>query len=191
MARVMRTYQERWRFGHPASEDFYAVASEVSGRDLRSFFEQTIEQPGFLDYELTSAATARDHGPRGILGDGAAATLSLPEAEATDEEDEGPWRSQVTVRRRGTIALPVEVELQFEGGRTERRTWEGLESWVRVDVTGPDRLVSAVVDPDDLLVLDVNRLNNARRVEPDHRTADYWGARLAFWFQTMLGVVGF
>ena len=32
MARVMRTYHERWRFGHPSSDDFYAVASEVSGR---------------------------------------------------------------------------------------------------------------------------------------------------------------
>ena len=191
MARVMRTYHERWRFKHPSSEDFYAVASEVSGRDLRPFFEQTIEQPGFLDYELTSAHTVPDRAPRGILEDGAAATLSLPEAEAADEEAEGPWRSQVTLRRRGTVALPVEVELQFEGGRTERHAWEGRESWTRIDVTRPDRLVAAVVDPDDLLVLDVNRLNNARRVEPDHRTADYWGARLAFWFQAMLGVVGF
>ena len=35
MARVMRTYHERWRFRHPGSRDFYAVASEVAGRDGR------------------------------------------------------------------------------------------------------------------------------------------------------------
>ena len=46
MARVMRTYAERWRFGHPSSDDFYAVATEVSGRDLTSFFKQTVEGTG-------------------------------------------------------------------------------------------------------------------------------------------------
>jgi len=61
---------------------------------------------------------------------------------------------------------------------------------VRYELTGPHRLVAAVVDPDERLALDVNRLNNARRVEPDRRTAAYWGARLTFWFQAMLGVVG-
>ena len=35
MARVMRTYHERWRFKHPTSEDFYAVANEVSGQGPR------------------------------------------------------------------------------------------------------------------------------------------------------------
>ena len=34
MARVMRAFQERWRFRHPSSADFFAVASEVAGRDL-------------------------------------------------------------------------------------------------------------------------------------------------------------
>jgi hypothetical protein len=52
MARVMRTYAERWRFGHPASEDFYRVASEVAGRDLTPFFRQTIESPAVIDYSV-------------------------------------------------------------------------------------------------------------------------------------------
>ena len=38
MARIMRTYHERWRFKHPTSEDFYAVANEVSGQDLVWYF---------------------------------------------------------------------------------------------------------------------------------------------------------
>ena len=52
MARVMRTYAERWRFRHPASEDFYRVASEVAGRDLTPFFRQTIESPAVIDYSV-------------------------------------------------------------------------------------------------------------------------------------------
>jgi hypothetical protein len=52
MARIMRTYAERWRFGHPSSDDFYRVASEVAGRDLTPFFHQTIESPAIVDYAL-------------------------------------------------------------------------------------------------------------------------------------------
>src|SRR5262249_55775226 len=42
MARMMRAYVERWRFRHPTGDDFYAVASEVAGRDLRPFFRQAL-----------------------------------------------------------------------------------------------------------------------------------------------------
>ncbi len=52
MARVMRTYAERWRFGHPSSDDFYRVASEVAGRDLMPFFRQTIESAAVVDYAV-------------------------------------------------------------------------------------------------------------------------------------------
>jgi hypothetical protein len=54
MARVMRTYHERWRFRHPTSEDFYAVVAEVTGRDARWFFDQAVERPGILDDEVAS-----------------------------------------------------------------------------------------------------------------------------------------
>jgi hypothetical protein len=45
MAKIMRTYSERWRFRHPSSDDFYAVASEVAGRDLRWFFGPSSRAP--------------------------------------------------------------------------------------------------------------------------------------------------
>ncbi len=64
MARVMRTYAERWRFGHPASEDFYRVASDVAGRDLTPFFRQTIESPAVVDYSV--GAIEREDGYTGI-----------------------------------------------------------------------------------------------------------------------------
>jgi hypothetical protein len=52
MARVLRTYVERWRYRHPSSDDFYRVASEVAGRDLTPFFRQTIESPAVIDYAV-------------------------------------------------------------------------------------------------------------------------------------------
>jgi aminopeptidase N len=57
LARIMRTYAERWRFGHPTSDDFYQVASEVAGRDLTPFFRQTVESPAVVDYSVSSVET--------------------------------------------------------------------------------------------------------------------------------------
>lgn len=192
MARVMRTYHERWRFRHPSSEDFYAVASQVSGRDLSDFFHQTVESPGHLDYAVTSVRSARRPGPGGILDDGAAATGSYfePGGGAEISAEPGPWRSVVHVRRLGETVLPVDVELQFEEGPAQRRWWDGRDRQVSFVVEGPHRLRAAVVDPDDVLLLDVNRLNNALRVEPDEGAADIWGARILFWLQGLLVLVG-
>jgi hypothetical protein len=58
MARILRTYVERWRFRHPSSDDFYAVASEVAGRDLQPFFRQAFESPAVVDYEVGGISRA-------------------------------------------------------------------------------------------------------------------------------------
>jgi len=218
MARVMRTYHERWRFRHPTSEDFYAVVAEVAGKDARWFFDQAVERPGILDDEVASVRSERVLEPRGVFGEGESKT-TITAKEARKKESEAdkaggrPWRSTVVVRRRGEVRLPTSLELQFEGGksqtvslqeldfmggktetmplldgRTDGRPWLGR--WKRIEMTGERRLVSATVDPGNRLAIDVNRLNNSRRVEPDGRAAAHWGVRWVFWLQQLLAVVG-
>jgi hypothetical protein len=119
----------------------------------------------------------------------------------------------VVVRRRGELSLPTSLWLEYEGGRAQTvalregepggsdlenaplagsaaagEPWGGR--WKRVELTSERRLVSATLDPEDRLVLDVNRLNNSRRVEPDGRAAAHWGARWVFWLQQLLATVG-
>ncbi len=94
------------------------------------------------------------------------------------------------VRRRGEVLLPVDVELRFEGGARDRRAWDGQDRWIRYRVTRPERLLSAHVDPDGKLALDVDALNDAKRVEPDGRASAQWTARGLFWVQQLLAFVG-
>ncbi|HEX8985448.1 MAG TPA: M1 family metallopeptidase [Bryobacteraceae bacterium] len=54
MARILRTYQQRWRYRHPDSLDFLAVVNEVSGRDMKWFFDQFVFGSGILDYAVDS-----------------------------------------------------------------------------------------------------------------------------------------
>jgi hypothetical protein len=50
---------------------------------------------------------------------------------------------------------------------------------------GP-RLIEAAVDPEDRILLDVDRTNNGRRPEEDPRAATRWTARAVFWIQNMI-----
>ena len=59
MARVMRTYFQRWQFRHPDTQDFVEVAEEVSGRELDWFFDQLLFGTGTLDYAVTEAESER------------------------------------------------------------------------------------------------------------------------------------
>jgi hypothetical protein len=218
MARVMRTYQERWRFRHPTGDDFYAVVAEVTGRDWRGFFDQTVERPGILDDEVASVRSERVREPSGVFGEGKArTTVTAKEArkkeDAKDDAGGRPWLTTVLVRRRGAVVLPTSLRLDYEGGPPQTialgaRERDGgpveapplvgagepveawLGPWKKIELVGPHRLVSATLDPDDRLVLDVNRLNNSRRLEPDSRASAHWGARWVFWLQLLLAVAG-
>ena len=119
------------------------------------------------------------------------------------------------VRRRGEVALPTSLRLDYEGGETQTlpllepeqvsggvepsalrmssrlirgAPWQGR--FARIELTGAKKLVSATVDPEDRLLIDVNRLNNSRRAEPDPRAAARWGTRLVFWLQQLVALAG-
>jgi hypothetical protein len=177
MARAMRTFHERWRFRHPSSDDFFDTISEVSGRDLDWFFGQVVESGDVLDYEVASVATEREPPFRGVAeGDPAD-----PAAEPSP-----PFVSRVLVRRRGEVAFPVEIAFKFEGREEERILWDGSERWKSWEFERPERLEWASVDPERAVLLDVDWLNDGKRVRPDHRAATAWAARWLFWIQNVL-----
>jgi hypothetical protein len=173
MSRVMRTYHERWRFAHPSSDDFYAVASEVSGQDLHPFFKQTIEGSELLDYEVSSIAA-----------------IQLDRPAGAGPERPVEYENTVIIRRLHGVTVPVEIAVKFAGQPPERVTWDGLDEWKKLTFRRTQRIEWAHVDPDHRLLLDVNWLNNAKRLTPDHRVATKWTARWVFWLQNVLRLVG-
>ena len=182
MARVMRTYQERWRYRHPSSNDFYAVVNEVAGRDLTPLLTQLFETGALLDYEVGSVSSERRAPAAGII-DGRTVA-------AADPDDAAPYETRVVVRRRGDLVLPVVIAFKFEGKPPERVTWDGVERWKRFDFTRPERLEWVNIDPDRGLVLDLDWMRNGRRLESDRRAAVSLTSRWLFVVQQVLGWVG-
>jgi len=193
MARVMRTYHERWRFRHPTSEDFYAVANEVSGQDLGWYFRQAVEGTESLDYEIARASSVPTRAWRGFFDGESGRTLVSDDEAAKSEKDGDKPRSYTTtvvVKRRGGFTFPVEIGFKFEGKPLERVSWDGRDRWTRYRFERPERLEWVDVDPDRKVLLDANWLNNGRRIEADARPATHWAARLAFWLQNLFATVG-
>ena len=189
MARVMRTFQERFRFRHPSSADFFATASEVSGQDLHWFFRQAFLGSDVLDYSVDAVSSSPVTALEGVVEEGGRRVTRA--RDASGAKPASPmYESRVLVRRLGEFVFPVEVALQFEGKPVERVRWDGQDRWKRLVFVRPQRLLWAAVDPDHKVILDANWIDNARRVEPDTRLAASWGARFLFAVQALLTFVG-
>jgi hypothetical protein len=186
MTRILRTYARRFRFAHPKSEDFIKVVNEVTGKDYRWFFDETWFSSELCDY----AVTARSQRPRRLEGYSDVSggePAREPRARAKDGKAEG-WESEVTVRRLGGVRMPVELRVEFEGGRELRESWDGRERWKRFRYVGPHKVVRAHVDPERKIALDVDPSNNSWWDEKgvSRRAATKWAARFMLWLQNLL-----
>ncbi|MEO8189078.1 MAG: M1 family metallopeptidase [Acidobacteriota bacterium] len=182
MDRALRLYADRWRFRHPTLADFIACVNQVSGRDWTWFFDRTFHSSGDVDYAVEKATSSPAKPPKGLFErDGKLSEGPPPELARVKGYD-----SEALVTRRGETALPVEVLLRFDGGKTYRSSWDGEARWKRFRIRGGPRLLEAIVDPDEKLLLDEDRTNNGKRVVPDPRAAARWTARSVFWMQNFL-----
>jgi len=182
MDRALRLYADRWRFRHPRLQDFIAAIHDVTGRDWNWFFDRTFFSSGSVDYAVDEATSVPSKAPRGLFEkEGTLAEGPPPELAKRRGYD-----SIVTVARRGETALPVEILLRFEGGRTHRAVWDGEARWTRLTATGGPKLLEAIVDPEEKILLDADRFNNGLRVEKDPRAATRWTSRTVFWVQNLL-----
>jgi len=172
MRRVLRTWFERYRFTHPGGAEFLKTVEAVSGRDFGWYFNQAIYGTEVLDYEVSSATSWSSHW-----------------YERSDAG--GNYHSEVMIHRKGEFVMPVEIELKFEDGSHLREHWDGKDRWTRLSYDKRTRLVSAEVDPDHQVWLDVDFFNNSRLADQTsgrarRKLGNYW---MSFW-QLMAQVMG-
>ncbi len=173
MLRVLRTYFDRFAFRHPRTEDFIGVVSEVAGRDMQWFFDETFGSSELLDYAIAEAGSTRLGGE-------------------TDTAE--TYRTEVLVRRLEGARLPVEVLLEFEDGSEVSTVWDGGDRWKKFVYDRPSRLRRAAVDPGRKLLLDLDPVNNSwvRREEEGHSPATLrWTSKWLFWVQNLLETFAF
>ena len=107
------------------------------------------------------------------------------------EEEKALYHSTVHVRRLGEFIFPVELQMIFADGDTVTEKWDGKARWHKFSVTRPSRLLSATIDPENKILLDVQLTNNSRTLESSSRGTNKLTARLLFWTQFFLDMPAF
>jgi len=163
MRQAMHTYFMRYRFTHPTKEDFLKTIEEVSGKNLRWYFDQAVYGSQVLDYEVLKAKST---------------PVDWYKDKFKEKKGETEYNSEVVIHRKGDFVMPVEVAVTFDNGDKVREQWDGRDRWIRYAYTKKAKLASVEIDPDHKIYIDRNNLNNSNLVEGDGKAArkltNYW-----------------
>jgi|CXWL01.1.fsa_nt_gi hypothetical protein len=181
---ILSTFFQRGRLRHPEPADFFAAANEVAqarrGENLDWFFDQVYRGSAVFDYGVDRMSSVPAAAEGWVEKDG-----QLAYVERVGEP--AAFRHEVVVRRYGDGIFPVEVLLVFADGSEVRERWDGRERWKLLVHEGPSKLARAVVDPDEILALDIDRTNNGRLAKPAGKlAATKWGSKWMLWLQDRL-----
>jgi hypothetical protein len=175
MQRIMSTYFERWKFKHPKPADFFDTVREVTGRGYVAFFDEVYRSSNTFDYGVQEFTSAKIEG-------------------APDQTRATPdfYRTTVVVRRYGEAMFPVDVVTTFENGERKKESWDGQDRRVIYTYERPSKAVSVQVDPDRVLLLDINYTNNSRTLAPRTGAASMkWALEWMTWLEQLMLTYGF
>lgn len=169
MAKAMNRYFMKYRFTHPVKEDFLKTIEEVSGKDLRWYFNQAVYGSQVLDYEVLKIESY----PISWFEE----KKDKKEAKK-DAKDDTVYQSYVSLHRKEDFVMPIDVEIKFDDGEKVREHWDGQSRWTRFSYLKKAKVVSAEIDPDHTVHLDRNNFNNSFLVEadakPTYKLSNYW-----------------
>ena len=164
MRTLLRTYYSEWRFRHPTTRDFKAVAEAVSGQSLDWFFDQYIYGTAVVDYSIENLSVE-----------------TMPEAS---------FRSTFTAKRLNDGYFPQTIRVTFEDGTTEDVQWDGQDTEKEFSFERPTTVEEVFIDPEDAVWLDVNRLNNRARRSAETKFAWLQMFNVTVWVQQWLNLAG-
>jgi hypothetical protein len=216
MAQLMRTYHQRWRFGHPSSEDFFDLAKEVSGQDLAWFFNQFVRGTSTLDYEIAEAKSTAPDVDAGMYDrDGKRVEVEDEEDDAKPEKS-STYSTEVDVRRLGEAWFPVDLTVELKNGtviwikpgamrsdvieyRIENLadksvtidSWPIAERWKKFKFNTASEVRSVQLDPGRKILLDANLTNNGWSTATGSKGALRWASGALFWLQSALQAISF
>src|SRR5579872_4637417 len=179
MDKVMHTYFMKYRFTHPTKEDFLKTIEEVSGKNLRWYFNQAVYGSQVMDYKILKVESF---------------PVNCYEEKASHKKEDKNtvYRSYVWVQRKGDFVMPVDIEVTFENGEQIREHWDGASRWTKFTYEKKSKIESAELDPEHTIQIDRNDFNNSYKVEGNGKAArkltNYWlfatqwlGQALAWW----------
>jgi aminopeptidase N len=158
--KILQTHFTRGAFRHPTPEQFFAIANEVSGRDLTWFFDAVHRSAAVFDYAVEQVTNTK--APTG-------------------------FDSAAVVRRIGDGVFPVDVKVTFADETTVTEHWDGKAPWHQFNYARVAQVAKVEIDPEHILLLDVNWTNNSWTAKPETPGAvRRWMLRWTTWAEELL-----
>ena len=183
MDKIMKTYFRRWKFKHPCATDFINIVNEIVrknhgtefGENMNWFFDQVLYSSDICDYKLHSISNEKIKPPEGVheVGGNKMTFKSI-------EYENIVYESKVVLHRLGEVIMPVEVLIHFDNGDEVLNKWDGRSRTTELTFERPEEIVWAQIDPQNKLMIDINRKNNSKTTKPEK--AVFWKYTLKFLF---------
>lgn len=176
--KILSTYFARGAFRHPTPDEFFAIANEVSGQDLTWFFDAMHRGSAVFDYGVAQV-TSTPHDPRGMVGDTSSTFSAGSTADGFDHV--------IVVNRLGDGVFPIDVRVTFDDGASVTERWDGRDRWHAFHYRRSVGVSTVEVDPNRVLLLDVNYTNNSWTSTPHAAAAaQKWSLRWLTWLEELL-----
>jgi hypothetical protein len=193
MDNIIMEYFERWKFRHPKGTDFLAVMEEVAVRELGetvgntilSIFKQCLYTTDICDYMVSEIVNNIKSTPTGLF-DAANGHFTFEKGKKTDQ-----YYSEVILYRKGDMIFPQEIEIVFDNGDTIREQWDGSDRRKAFVYEGKHKVISAHIDPQQKILLDLDLNNNSLTLEPKTSPLVRYATRAVYWIQNILQTASF
>lgn len=200
MLRILRTFQMRFRYKHPHTQDFIDVVNEVTGRDFHWFFEELFFDTVDFDYGVSSLTSFKKkkyvRGVHDVEGKKTEFTKKKIKEMEKEDKNTGEKKLYITVvklcrlgeaRLGGDVSMKLKVV--FEDSSEEVRYWKGQERWKKFTFEKPTKAKLAQIDPDNIWLIDSNLSNNSLKRKPSRKGVLRLTNQLLFWIQNYLQFV--
>lgn len=207
MERAMREYYQRWKFRHPSAADLRETLAEVSGQRavIEAVFAQQVYATHKIDDRVDKFSSVEELPQRGMVGPGGQrveedqaaldqridslrAAFKKAHPDAKNGEGAFPFRTSVTLRRRGA-AVPQTILVKFADGSSETASWNDGTRWQRYTWIKPVRAVSVQLDQQRLHYLDTSKLDDSLTLKADPVASRRWGGDFAALFNMILSLI--
>jgi hypothetical protein len=96
------------------------------------------------------------------------------------------YKTEVLLKRLGEIKIPMEVLIELKDGEKIEKIWDGQERWYKIELETKSKIESAIIDPENKIVLDMDVNNNSLTTKSQDSAIFKLCSQYLFWMETFI-----
>ena len=157
MDEIIKTYFERHKFTHPKEADLRKIIKEVLEKNTSNF-----DSDKYLNQ---------------VLHDTSSINFKMVDINNSTKT--------IEAIREGNFEIGTEVLIMFRDGSSKTVNWKGSEKYFKYNFSSSKEVISAHIDPEQKIYLDLNLNNNSITLDPNKKPLYKYAAKLGHWLQAV------